>query len=132
MVSEKRILVGGRNLFYGTSIKASPEINTQTTATFDGNVVQGSDTVAWTIECSRLRYDTGEHYRQISEMLDDMLVHTKTVTVIDTVHKGSETFVIRDVYYQALLEDNGYELKPHENTVENLKFKASKRARFFD
>jgi hypothetical protein len=37
-----------------------------------------------------------------------------------------------DNFYGCILEGNDYELKPDDNTAENIKFKASSRERYYE
>ena len=56
-MADKMIIIDGKTVMYGTSIKASPETNVSTTQTFDGAITQGMDKVAWSVELSKVRYD---------------------------------------------------------------------------
>ena len=54
----KEVLIDGKKMFYGTSIKASPETSNTSTPTFDGVVMQGTDNIPWTIELEKMRYES--------------------------------------------------------------------------
>ena len=47
---DKEVIIAGKRMMYGTNIKCSPETNNSTTITFDGNIVQGTKNVAYSIE----------------------------------------------------------------------------------
>ena len=128
----KKIIIDKKTVMYGTSVKASPESNTSTTDTFDGAIVQGLDKVSWSIELSKVRYEPSTTHRELSETLEEMWSVPKTITVLERVITPTEKYIIRDTFYSCILEGNDYELKPEENTVENLKFKASKRVRKYE
>lgn len=131
-MANKEIIIDGKKMLYGTSAKASPETSTSTTPTFDGAITQGLGDVAWSIELSRVRYDGLASHRRLSEKLDKMLSVPAMVTIRERVETPTETYTIVDNYYKCVLEGNDYELKPDDNTVENLKFKASKRVRKYE
>ena len=50
MAANKQIIIAGKRLLYGTSVKCSPEISSSSTQTFDGAITQGLNDVGWTIE----------------------------------------------------------------------------------
>ena len=117
---------------YGTSIKASTETNVSTTQTFDGAITQGMDKVAWSLELSKVRYDDSQSYKELHQILDDMLVNPKMVTIRETVHTDTENFTIVDNFFGCILEGNDYEIKPDDHTAESIKFKASSRERKYE
>ena len=55
-MADKEIIIGGKTVMYATSVKASPETSTSSTATFDGAITQGADKVAWNIELSKIKF----------------------------------------------------------------------------
>ncbi len=130
--SDKQIIIGGKTVMYGTSIKASPETSVSTTQTFDGAITQGIDNVAWSIEVSKVRYDDSVTYQELHKVLDEMLVNPKMITIRETVHAEEETFTIVDNFSGCLIESNDYEIKPDDHTAESLKFKASSRERKYE
>ena len=131
-MADKQIIIDGKTVMYGTSIKASPETNVSTTSTFDGAIAQGTDKVAWSIELSKVRFDDSQSYKDLHKTLDEMLVNPKVVTVRETVHSANETFTIVDNYFGCILDGNEYEIKPDDHTAESIKFKASSRERKYE
>lgn len=131
-VYDKQILIGGKHIGWGTSVKASPESNTSSTATFDGAITQGSDKIAWNIEIERIRYDNQQTHQEISELLDSMWNKPQLVTIRETVHSRDETYTIKDNYYECLLDGNDYEIKADDLTTESLKFKSAYRKREYE
>lgn len=131
-MADKELWVDGRKLMYGTSIKPSPKIETSSTSTFDEPIVQGLDKIPWDIDASKVRYEDLATHRELSELLDDMLVNPKMVTVREIVHSKEESYVIVDNFFGCLVSDNNYEVKPDDLTVENLKFTASYRERSYE
>lgn len=129
MVSKtrKEVYIDGVKVMYGTSIKASPETNLSTTATFDGTINQGSEDIPWSIEVSKLRYGGLQEHKQMNQILNEMLTVPKQITICEKVITKTETFTITDHFHGCLVDGNDYELKPDDHTVENLKFKAESK-----
>jgi len=131
-MATKKIIINRETLMYGTSAKASPETSTSVTNTFDGAITQGLGKVAWSIELGKVRYEDSTTHRRLSELLDEMMYIPGEVTIIEEVHTPTETYTIRDTFFGCILEGNDYELKPEENTAENIKFKANNRVREYE
>ena len=132
-MANKEVIIAGKKMMYGTGAKASPETNTTTTPTFDGVINEGLKDVPWTIECSKLRYENMATHRELSEILDSMLYNPQMVTIRETVITPEEEYTIVDNFFDCLVDGgNDYEVKVEEKTVENLKFKASRRERKYE
>ena len=129
---DKKVIIDSHTVAYATSVKANPETNVSTTQTFDGAITQGMDKVAWSIELSKVRFESSTKHKELNQILDEMLANPKRITIIETVHSKDETYTIRDDYDGCILESNDYEIKPDDNTSETLKFKASKRKREYE
>lgn len=130
--SDKRVIIGtGKNqitMLYGTGVKESPETSESTTDTFDGPVVQGTSKIAYTLEMSKLRYEGRDMHMKMSQKIEDMMQNKDSITVIDTVRpKGEKAYTVTKRYYGCINSGNDWEMKPEENTVENLKFKCESR-----
>lgn len=128
----KEVIIDGRKMMYGTSAKASPETNVSSTSTFDGAITQGTNNIAWSVELSKMRFEGLTSHRELSRILDDMLVNPKMVTIRETVSTKEEVYTIVDNFFGCILDGNDYELKPDDNTAENIKFKASSRERKYE
>ena len=132
-MADKEVIIAGKRVMYGTGIKASPEVNNSTTNTFDGNIVQGTKDVAYSIEINRVRYDSQVTHRELSEKVDDMMETPDIITVREIVRpSGEEPYVIVDNFFDCITDGNDYEIKTDDHTVENLKFKASRRERKYE
>ena len=131
-MGNKVVIIDGKRMLYGTSAKASPETNTSATSTFDGVIVEGLDEIPWTIEVSKLRYEGLATHREMSETLDEMISVPKMVTIRETVKNPDEEYTIVDNFFDCVVDGNDYEVKPDEKTVENIKFKASRRERKYE
>lgn len=134
MVDDKRIVIGTDksviSMMYGTGVKGSPETQESTTDTFSGAVVQGKKDIAWTLEINKLRYEGMRQHQELSEKLDKMLAEPDNITVTETIYpKGDTPYEIIDHYFGCILTGNDYDIKPNDNTAENLKFKATSRER---
>ena len=131
-MANKEVIIDGKKMMYGTSAKASPETNTSTTPTFDGVINEGLDKVAWNLEFSKLRYEGLASHREMSETLEKMISVPSMVTIRETVSTPEEEYTVVDNYFECLVNDNNYELKPEDKTVENIKLKASRRERKYE
>lgn len=128
MATDKKVLIGGKKMMWGTGVKASPEISESSTQTFDGAVVQGMKDVPYTLEISKLRYDGMTTHMELSQKVEAMMEVPDIVTVAEIVRpKGERPYQVVHNYHSCITSGNDYEIKPDDNTVENLKFKASKR-----
>ena len=133
---DKRIIIGNPEtndiitVLYGTGVKGSPETQESSTDTFSGAVVQGKKKVAYTLEISKLRFEGMKQHQQLFEKLEGMMENGEDITVIETVYpKNDKPYEVIDHYYACILSGNDYEIKPAENTAEDLKFKATGRKR---
>lgn len=131
-MADKQVIIDGKTMMYGTSIKASPETNVSSTSTFDGAITQGTDKIAWSIELSKVRFDDSTSYKELHKTLEEMFFTQKVVTIRETVHTPNETFTIVDNYFGCVLDGNEYEIKPDDHTAESIKFKASSRERKYE
>lgn len=131
-MADKEIIIGGKTVMYATSVKASPETNSSSTNTFDGAITQGMDKVAWNVELEKVRFEGLSKHKELSELLDSMLNKSQMVTVRETVHSREEDYVIKDNFFDCLLDGNDYELKADDLTSESIKFKASSRKREYE
>ena len=131
-MANKEVIIDGKKMMYGTSAKASPETNTSETPTFDGVIIEGLDNVAWNLEFSKLRYEGLATHKEMSETLEKMISTRAMVTIRETVYTADETYTVVDNYFDCLVNDNNYELKPEDKTVENIKIKASRRERKYE
>ena len=110
-MADKQIIIGGKKLMYGTSVKASPEISSSSTQTFDGAITQGLDNVSWTIEIERVRYDSKTTHQQLSQLIEEMFSHPKNVTIRETVKPSGQTpYTVVDNFFGCIVDGNDYEI----------------------
>lgn len=127
-MADKEVLIGGKKMMYGTGVKDSPELSESSTKTFDGAVVQGMKDVPYVIEISRLRYDSMATHKELSEKVEDMMENPDVITIRETVRpKGEAPYQVIKNHFGCITTGNDYEIKPDDHTVENLKFKSSRR-----
>ena len=126
------IIINGKKLAYGTSADASPETSNSVTNTFDGAVTQGLDEVPWNVEIEKIRYEDLATHQEMNGILEKMFGTPAMVTIRETVVKSGSSYTVVDDYHDCVLDGNGYTIKPEENTVEKLKFKAASRERTYE
>ena len=108
-MADKQIIIAGKRLMYGTSVKCSPEVQTSSTNTFDGAITQGLDNVSWNIEISRVRYDAKVTHQQLSQLIEEMFSTPHNVTIRETVKpSGQDAYTIVDTYYGCIVDGNDY------------------------
>ena len=128
-MADKQVYIGNLKVMYGTGVKVSPETNIKTTPTFDGVLTDGTDNIPYSVTMDRLRYGTLTSTIELDEKLDKMLTVPDTVKVEEIVRTSTESYKIVDYIYNCLVDDDSYEIKPDERTVENLGFKGSSKKR---
>ena len=130
MADDKKIIIGGKTVLYGTSVKASPELKSSSTSTFSGAITSGLGDVSWTVEIERVRYDKKTTHQELSQLLESMFDTPRMVSIRETVRpKGEDPYTVIDNYHGCIVSDNSYEIKADDHTVESLKFIASRRSR---
>ena len=70
---DKKVIIDSRTVAYATSVKANPETNVSTTQTFDGAITQGMDNVPWSLELSKVRFESSAKHKELNQILDEML-----------------------------------------------------------
>lgn len=133
-MDDKRIVIGTGNdmitMLYGTGVKGSPETKESSTDTFSGAVVQGKKKIAWTLDINKIRCENMEQHMALCLKVEDMLDTADDITVIETVYpEGDAPYEVIEHYFSCITTGNDFEVKPTDNTVENLKFKASSHSR---
>ena len=130
-MSDKEVIINGKKMLYGTGVKGSRETSTNTTATFDGVITQGTKMTAHSLECNRVSYEGATTYMELSETIDNMIDNPGMVTVREVKRPPNEdAFVIVRNYFDCVIDGDDYEIKPEEHTVENLKFKCGRLEKY--
>ncbi|WP_295591217.1 hypothetical protein [uncultured Methanobrevibacter sp.] len=128
-MADKEVYIGNLKVMWGTNVKVSPETNITSTATFDGVLTDGTDKIPYSISVDRLRYGTQNEYMTLHEKLDAMLTTPETIKIVETVRTSTEAFKVIDYVYNCLVDNDEYEIKADERTVEGLSFKGSSKKR---
>ena len=102
------------------------------TATFDGVLTDGTDKIPYSISVDRLRYGTQNQYMTLHQKLDAMLTTPETIKIVEIVRTSTEVFKVIDYVYNCLVDNNEYEIKADERTVENISFKGSSKTRKYE
>lgn len=114
---------GGVGIFRGTSVKDSPNHDTDTVDCFDETVPQGGDVGGGTLEMEKLIYDDMETYIALSQQLMRMTSVPAMITTFEEMKfKGEAPYTIQKNYMGCLVSGNDSEHKPKEHSVRSLKF----------
>ena len=126
--SLKRVIINGKTMMNGTSVKGSRETSTNATPTFDGVITQGTRNVSHTLELERVSYEGMVSYMELSDVIEKMIDIPAMVTVEEDVYPtGNEKpFTIIREYHDCVVDGDEYEISPEEHTVESLKFIAAR------
>ena len=125
--SLKRVIINGKTMMNGTSVKGSRETSTNATPTFDGVITQGTRNVSHTLELERVSYEGKVSYMELSDVIEKMIDIPAMVTVEEDIYPtGDEKpFTIIREYHDCVVDGDEYEISPEEHTVESLKFLAA-------
>ena len=125
--SDKRVIINGKTMMHGTSVKGSRETSTNATPTFDGVITQGTRNVSHTLELERVSYEGRVSYMELSDVIEKMIDIPAMVTVEEDVYpSGEKPFTIIREYHDCVVDGDEYEISPEEHTVESLKFLAAR------
>ena len=126
--SLKRVIINGKTMMNGTSVKGSRETSTNATPTFDGVITQGTRNVSHTLELERVTYEGMTTYMELSNVIEKMIDIPAMVTVEEDIYPtGNEKpFTIIREYHDCVVDGDEYEISPEEHTVESLKFIAAR------
>lgn len=126
--SLKRVIINGKTMMNGTSVKGSRETSTNATPTFDGVITQGTRNVSHTLELERVSYEGRVSYMELSDTIDKMIDIPAMVTVEEDIYPSGDEkpFTIIREYHDCVVDGDEYEISPEEHTVESLKFLAAR------
>lgn len=114
---------GGVGIFRGTSVKDSPNYDSDTVDCFDETVPQGSDVGGGTLEMEKLVYDDIETYIALSKQVMRMRSTPAIITTFEEIKfKGEEPYEVQKNYMGCMVSGNDIEHKPKEKSVRSLKF----------
>ena len=123
-------LDNGVYLGHGTSIKMDRDTNTKSTVCFDEVLTNSSSNTSWSIDISRVSYEGMSTSMEIEDMLEYMLDNDGMVTIREIVRPKNEPAYVKVYnFFNARTDGEGYELKPDDFSVNNVKFKTGRRER---
>lgn len=106
-----------------TEVKVTEELESDTTATFDGPVVRGSDNPSYTIDISKLDLDSMDRYVLMRNILKALRNNYGTITVSEVVRpKGEGAYKLTSHYNNVLLASNEHTLSAEDLTAAELSF----------
>lgn len=114
---------GGVGIFRGTSVKDSPNHDSDLVDCFDESVPQGESVGGGTLEIEKLIYDDIDTYIALSKQLMRMSSTPAMITTFEEIKfKGQDPYTIQKNYMGCLVNGNDSEHKPKEKSVRSLKF----------
>ena len=123
-MADRSIVIAGSRLLHGTGVKESIEKSqADTTATFDGNLVMGSDSISYKLTIDRIVYESMNTYANMSKVLNIMLSTKRNISTYQIVrYKNQKTYRIITHYHGCILDSKDFEMKPDELATQNLTF----------
>ncbi len=114
---------GGVGIFRGTSVKDSPNNDSDLVDCFDESVPQGDESGGGTLEMEKLVYDDIDTYIALTQQLMRMKSIPAMITTFEEIKfKGNDPYTIQKNYKGCLVNGNDVEHKPKEKSVQSLKF----------
>ena len=122
-MADRSIVIAGNRIVHGTGVKESIEKNqADTTATFDGNLAFGSDSVSYKLTIDRIAYQSMAAYQTYSRILKQMLSQKREISTYEIVRFNNAAYRIIKHYHGCILDGKDYEMKPEELSTQNLSF----------
>lgn len=124
-MADKIIIIDGVTVGRGTSVKIEDNTSLSTEDTFDGPVVSGMAKTSYSVEISKLIAPNVESYLELRNILKDMKVNKKEITVKETVRANDgTTYTITQIFLRCLIDSYSKELSVDSLTTETIKFTA--------
>ena len=127
-MATKWVYIGGTKIGYANKAEVSPDItDAEETKTFDGNIVDVPENIAWTVSVDKVRYGkTILSYAELELLLLSMFKTKKTVRIVEeTKLADGSTLRVDNRVYNCVITDKKYTIDAESRTVENLSFKGS-------
>lgn len=122
MVTKREFYID--NIYVGNTTKVSPkkEIDSNTTQTFDGPIVDTNPNPASTISFEAIRAGTIQNYINLEKKLKYAIGNPVTLQIItrDTGRDGD--IVVQEFYYNAKLSSDEVEIDPVERAALKVEF----------
>lgn len=124
MVTRRQFYID--NIFVGNATKVTPkkEIDTTTTQTFDGPIVDTNPNPAATISMEAIRAGTIQNYINLEKKLKYAINNSVTLQVITTDEGKDGKLIVQEFYYNAKLSSDEVEIDPVERAALKVEFVA--------
>lgn len=124
-MADKTIIIDGITVGRGKSVKIDDNTNISTEDTFDGPVLSGLAKTSYSVEISKLIAPDVESYLELRNIIKDMKVNKKEVTIKETVRDNNgSTYTIKQIFLRCLVDSYSKELNVDSLTTETIKFTA--------
>ena len=124
-MADKISIIDGVTVGRGTSVKIEDNTSLSTEDTFDGPVVSGMAKTSYSVEIQKLIAPNVESYLELRNILKDMKVNKKEITVKETVRANDgTTYTITQIFLRCLIDSYSKELSVDSLTTETIKFTA--------
>lgn len=124
-MADKIIIIDGVTVGRGNSVKIEDNTSLSTEDTFDGPVVSGMAKTSYSVEIQKLIAPNVESYLELRNILNDMKVNKKEITIKEIV-RGNDgtTYTITQIFLRCLVDSYSKELSVDSLTTESMKFTA--------
>ena len=124
-MADKIIIIDGVTVGRGNSVKIEDNTSLSTEDTFDGPVVSGMAKTSYSVEIQKLIAPNVESYLELRNILKDMKVNKKEITIKETVRGNDGTiYTITQIFLRCLVDSYSKELSVGSLTTESMKFTA--------
>lgn len=122
MVSKREFYID--NIYVGNATKVSPkkEIDSNTTQTFDGPIVDTNPNPASTISFESVRAGTIQNYINLEKKLKYAIGNPVTLQIITRDTGTDGDIVVQEFYYNARLSSDEVEIDPVERAALKVEF----------
>lgn len=112
------------NVYVGNITKASPkkDIDSNTTQTFDGAIVDTNPNPSVTVSVEAIRAGTIQQYINLEKKLKYALQNTVTLQVITTDTAKDGNLIVQEFYYNCKLSSDEVEIDPVERAALKVEF----------
>lgn len=112
------------NVYVGNITKASPkkDIDSNTTQTFDGPIVDTNPNPSVTVTVEAIRAGTIQQYINLEKKLKYALNNTVTLQVITTDTAKDGNLIVQEFYYNCKLSSDEVEIDPIERAALKVEF----------
>ena len=122
MVTKRQFYID--NVYVGNITKVAPkkEIDSNTTQTFDGPIVDTNPNPAATISIEAIRAGTIQNYINLEKKLKYAMANPVTLQVITTDTAKDGNIIVQEFYYNAKISSDEVEIDPVERAALKTEF----------